>query len=236
MTAASHRPGQPVPQQPTADVLGELTTMLATLVGVQARAVDAGQTFPLLGLDSLRSMEFLDTLNARYGTAVPPGALYTFPTPRDLAAHVAVQIGATGPGEDGGAGTGGVVERLREQLARILGCAPDALDTGSDFPVLGVDSLLAAQFVADVNRAWELGETPAVLYRHPTLASLAAHIAAQTDAAGTPPPAPPQAVPAARPPHDADTAAIDLESLLDAVRDDLLSVDEAAALLGAGPV
>ncbi|MFJ3213247.1 phosphopantetheine-binding protein [Streptomyces flaveolus] len=235
MTAAAHLPGQPVPQQPTADVLGELTTMLATLVGVQAGAVDAGQTFPLLGLDSLRSMEFLDTLNARYGTAVPPGALYTFPTPRDLAAHVAAQIGAAGPDGGDGAGTG-VVERLREQLARILGCAPDALDTDSDFTVLGVDSLLAAQFVADVNRAWELGETPAVLYRHPTLASLAAHIATQADAAGTPPPAPPHTAPAARPPHDADAAAIDLESLLDAVRDDLLSVDEAAALLGAGPV
>jgi acyl carrier protein len=232
MTAASPLPGQPVPQQPTADVLGELTTMLAGLVGVQARAVDAGQTFPLLGLDSLRSMEFLDTLNARYGTAVPPGALYTFPTPRDLAAHVAVQIGAAGPG----AGAGGVVERLREQLARILGCAPDALDAGSDFTVLGVDSLLAAQFVADVNRAWELGETPAVLYRHPTLASLAAHIAAQAGAAGTAPPAPAQsAAPTARLPRDADAAALDLESLLDAVRDDLLSVDEAAALLGAGP-
>ncbi|MEU9594963.1 phosphopantetheine-binding protein [Streptomyces sp. NPDC048193] len=233
MTAAAHLPGRPVPPQPTADVLGELTTMLATLVGVRAGAVDAGQTFPLLGLDSLRSMEFLDTLNARYGTAVPPGALYTFPTPRDLAAHVAAQIGAAGPGEGDDAG---VVGRLREQLARILGCAPDALDTGSDFTVLGVDSLLAAQFVADVNRAWELAETPAVLYRHPTLASLAKHIGAQTGAAGAAAPAPPRTGPAARPPRDTDTGAIDLESLLDAVRDDLLSVDEAAALLGAGPV
>ncbi|MFD8203501.1 phosphopantetheine-binding protein [Streptomyces sp. NPDC003470] len=232
MTAAAPLPGQPAPQQPAADVLGELTTTLADLVGAQARAVDTGQTFWLLGLDSLRSVEFLDTLNARYGTAVPPGALYTFPTPRELAAHLAAQTGAPAPPQ--GTGNGGAVERLREQLALVLGCAPAALDTGSDFTVLGVDSLLAAQFVADVNRAWELTETPDVLYRHPTLASLAAHIATRTGTAGTAPQAP--AAPIARPSRDADAAPVDLEALLDAVRDDLLSIDEAAELLGAGPV
>ena len=123
------------------------------------------------------------------------------------------------------------------------------------FALLGLDSILSAQFVEGVNRIWGLREPTALLYDHPDLASVAAYVAANSRASGGGS-APGAAVPtgASKPTvsptvavsaasgasgasgaEDAAGAQVDLEALLDAVRDDLLSVDEAAALLGTRP-
>ncbi|WP_206310796.1 phosphopantetheine-binding protein [Streptomyces sp. A1547] len=149
-----------------------------------------------------------------------------------------------------------IAEVLREQLAGILCCDPWDIDTTAAFNVLGVDSIVGAEFIAVVNRAFGLQERSVLLYEHPNLAAMAAYIAARTGAAaqdfapapaapGSPgPQAPEQAFrPAAGPLSAAPaptTAAApaarplpggDLDVLLDAIRDDRLTVDEALVLL-----
>ncbi|MFE0510659.1 phosphopantetheine-binding protein [Streptomyces sp. NPDC058964] len=252
MTAASPPPGHPAAQMPAADVLAELTALLAGFVAVEAQTVDADESFAVLGLDSLLSIEFMGVLNARFGTAVPPDALYECPTPKAMAERVAAELGgaasvpAAPVSEPGPAGDhdGDVLERLRGLLARLLGCAPDDIEADAPFVLLGLDSILSAQFVEGVNRIWGLREPTAMLYDHPDLAAVAAYVAANSraGAAGSPDPAAsvasvasPAPVVAAAPALASGGAAVDLEALLDAVRDDLLSVDEAAALLGTRP-
>ncbi|MFJ3203715.1 phosphopantetheine-binding protein [Streptomyces sp. NPDC086989] len=155
----------------------------------------------------------------------------------------------------------GIAEVLREQLAGILCCDPWDINTTAAFNVLGVDSMVGAEFIAVVNRTFGLQERSVLLYEHPNLAAMAAYIATRTGAAAqavqaaraaqtghsvpeigaaprTPEPAfRPVAVavaPAVAPAPRAvrPLPAGDLDVLLDAIRDDRLTVDEALVLLG----
>ncbi|WP_331742329.1 phosphopantetheine-binding protein (plasmid) [Streptomyces sp. NBC_00876] len=237
MTAAPHLLRH-LPQTPVADVLAELTAILAGFVHVEAHSVDAGQTFTALGMDSLLNAQFLAMVNARYATSVPADALYRYPTPQALAAHVAGRLGADAapapapapvpaaqPVRTGAPG-GDVPRTLREQLAGILGCAPGDINATAPFTVLGLDSILAAQFVEGINRTWGLGERSALFYEHPDLASVTAYVGERVAPGGSgPSPA------EAGTPLTAPQSAAELEALLDAVRDDLIGIDQAARLL-----
>ncbi|MGW1764808.1 acyl carrier protein [Streptomyces sp. NPDC002073] len=156
-----------------------------------------------------------------------------------------------------------IAEVLREQLAGILSCDPWDINTTAAFNVLGVDSIVGAEFIAVVNRAFGLQERSVLLYEHPNLAAMAAYIATRTGgsaqdfaparaAAASPAPhtqapalrpvdGPAPAAPAVTPAPAVTTAAAepavrplpggDLDVLLDAIRDDRLTVDEALLLL-----
>ncbi|MFJ5779682.1 phosphopantetheine-binding protein [Streptomyces sp. NPDC093094] len=259
---------------PPGDLLTELVAMLAAILRLKPEKIDPDHTFRSLGLDSLLTVEFVATVNARYGTAVKADALFDQPTPLAFARHVARERGVPGaapaetpvrPGPaaasasavfvpraetpvqvapavsaapaapvaqpapavrmpqpqagSAAAGGGAVLDVLREELARILCCDPWDIDTRAAFNLLGVDSILGAEFVATINRIYGLHERAVTLYDHPSLAAMAAHIAAVAPA----PPPPAAAVSA--------SGGMDLDALLDAVRDGQLSVDDAVALL-----
>lgn len=244
MTAAPSLPVH-LPQTPVADVLAELTAILAGFAHVEADTVDAGQTFAALGMDSLLNAQFLAMVNARYAISVPADALYRYPTPKDLAAHVAERLGAAPelhapepaaraaarPVPHAAPGAG-VPETLRGQLARTLGCAPGDIDATAPFTVLGLDSILAAQFVEGINRTWGLAEQSALFYGYPDLASVTAYVQRRVATGGGEPALPEPALPAEAPaPFAAPRTTAEIEALLDAVRDDLIGVDQAAGLL-----
>ncbi|MEU1534429.1 phosphopantetheine-binding protein [Streptomyces fagopyri] len=294
MTSAPH-PHRASPT-PAADVLAELTAVLAGMMRVEPQTLGTQDSFRLLGLDSMLSAEFVAALNARYGTRIAATALYEHPTPAALARHVAAELAAPGPlprpvpaprhgdgqptpvsapaptsapvvrgaGPWPVAGPDTVTGTLRAQLAGILHCGVQDIDVSAPFAALGLDSILAAEFLAGINRTYGLSEQTDLLYDHPDLAAMAAHVTAQvTDAfrttgpapasAADPAPAPASAsasapvvaaesVPAAaggradvasRPAHPPRSVEIDLNALLDTVRDEVLSIDEAAALLAA---
>ncbi|MET9697388.1 acyl carrier protein [Streptomyces sp. NPDC006529] len=236
------------PHTPAADVLAELTAVLAGMTGAEVHAVDAERPFGFLGVDSLLGTQFLGALGARYGIRLAAEALYEHRTPAALARHIAGLLHAPAAPAPAAPMTAWAPLRpvrrpaavavtadpaaltgvLRDQLARILRCAPEDIDPGTPFTMLGLDSILAAEFVAGINRTWDLTEQTALLYEHPDLAAMAAYVTSRVS--GTPAPAP---APAAPVPPAAQGPGLDLEALLDAVRDDVLSIDEAAALLAA---
>ncbi|MFF4402815.1 acyl carrier protein [Streptomyces sp. NPDC001480] len=223
MTSEPHTPADPVPQAP-ADVLAEVTAVVVGMLRLESGTVDTEQTFQALGIDSLLTVEFISSVNQRFGTRITAGALYDHPTPTALARHVAAELGMPGLESEAEPATGGasVVDVLRERLAGLLCCGPWDIDADVPFRLMGIDSILGAEFVSEVNRAYGLREKAGVLHDHPTLADLAAHVASRAVLAAT-------AAPAVRVPRDTT----DLDALLDAVRDDRISIDEAAALLAA---
>ncbi|MGW1171022.1 phosphopantetheine-binding protein [Streptomyces sp. NPDC001153] len=225
------------------DILVELTAVLAGVVHVDPDRVDPEQPFPVLGLDSLLTVEFVTAVNRHFGVRIAAAALYEHPTPALLARHVAAVRGGADESpavQDPGA-SAAVLQVLREQLARILHCAPWEIDGGAAFAELGIDSVLAADFVAGVNRAYGLTERPVTVHEHPSLAAMASYVASRTrgtvtpaaPGAGSAAPAGPEPVrapvttAAQRPPRSQD----EVVALLDAVRGDRIGVDEAARLL-----
>ncbi|MET7685483.1 acyl carrier protein [Streptomyces sp. NPDC005423] len=234
---------QTAPAGDGGELLAELTAVLAGVLQVDPARIDPRQPFQILGLDSLLIIEFVSAVNARFATRIAAAALYDHATPAALARHVAAERAARPAGSQGQAGPGpeageaAVLKVVRTHLARILHCDPWEIDPGADFARLGIDSILAAEFVAGVNHAYGLDERPVTLYDHPDLASMAAHVAAHTTLAphpGTAPAAPPFAA-GPLPQAAAGTAlsAGELDALLDAVRDNRVSIDQAVALLAA---
>ncbi|GHE14108.1 acyl carrier protein [Streptomyces alanosinicus] len=227
------------------DILAELTAVLAGVVHADPDRVDPEQPFPVLGLDSLLTVEFVAAVAQRFGVRITGAALYEYSTPALLAEHVAaVRRGADeAPAAADPGASAEVLQVLREQLARILHCDHWEIDGGAAFAELGIDSILAADFVAGVNRAYGLSERPVTVHEHPSLAAMAAYVASRTrgtvtstalDAEIRPASAPagtgqepPAAAAAQRPPLSQE----EVVALLDAVRGDLIGVDEAAALL-----
>ncbi|MCC5480881.1 phosphopantetheine-binding protein [Streptomyces barringtoniae] len=226
------------------DILAELTAVLAGVVDVDPDRIDPEQPFPVLGLDSLLTVEFVAAVARSFGVRITGAALYEHPTPALLARHLtALRRGAgDAPAVQGSGASAEVLQVLRQQLARILHCDPWEIDGGAAFAELGIDSILAADFVAGVNRAYGLNERPVTVHEHPSLAAMAAYVASRTGGTVTPAapdagsgaPAgagarqePPATAPAKRPPLSQE----ELVALLDAVRGDRIGVGEAAALL-----
>ncbi|MEU0631027.1 phosphopantetheine-binding protein [Streptomyces sp. NPDC005989] len=244
-----------------ADVLTDLIGVLGDVLRVKPEKIDPGQTFPSLGLDSLLIVEFVAVINGRYGLQVRATDLYDYPTPASFAQEVrraraaassgaapARSVGPAGPaipvdavapaasaGSTGSAAPEGatrIAEVLREQLAAILCCDAWEINTTAAFNVLGMDSIVAAEFIAAVNRTFGLRERSVLLYEHPNLAAVAAYIATRTG--GFAPDAEPARTPApVSAPASAARPALrgDVDVLLDAIRDDRLTVDEAVVLL-----
>lgn len=243
-----------------ADVLTDLIGVLGDVLRVKPEKIDPDQTFPSLGLDSLLVVEFVAVVNGRYGLQVRATDLYDYPTPASFAQEVRRMKGGAVPVPAAPAVLAGppaaafaadvtpaapaapvapvasaapeaatrIAEVLREQLAAILCCDAWDINTTAAFNVLGMDSIVAAEFIASVNRTFGLRERSVLLYEHPNLAAVAAYIATRTgaltqDAEPVRAPAP---VPAVRPPFRGD-----VDVLLDAIRDDRLTVDEAVVLL-----
>ncbi|MFE7111937.1 phosphopantetheine-binding protein [Streptomyces sp. NPDC057575] len=233
-----------------ADVLTDLIGVLGDVLRVKPEKIDPDQTFPSLGLDSLLIVEFVAVVNGRYGLQVRATDLYDYPTPASFAQEVmraraaasasaapagpAVPGDAVAPAASAGSaapeGATRIAEVLREQLAAILCCDAWEINTTAAFNVLGMDSIVAAEFIAAVNRTFGLRERSVLLYEHPNLAAVAAYIATRTG--GFAPDAEPVRTPA---PVSASAARPalrgDVDVLLDAIRDDRLTVDEAVVLL-----
>ncbi|MFC4330726.1 phosphopantetheine-binding protein [Streptomyces andamanensis] len=236
MTSEPRTPPQPVPAAAGTDVLAGLTDVLAELLEIEPDRIDPRQPFHVLGFDSILTAEFVAAVNARFGIRLAAAVLYDHPTPAALADRI--EADATGPGaradtgEQDGPAAAAVLAELRAHLARILHCDPHEIDAREAFPLLGLDSILGAQFVAAVNSAYGLRERPVTLYDHPDLTAMAEHIAVVRA------PAPGAAARAATAPPGPRAALTpdEVNALLDAVRDDMLSVDEAVTLLSSRPV
>ncbi|MFF9512301.1 phosphopantetheine-binding protein [Streptomyces sp. NPDC014724] len=260
-----------------------LVAVLAGVLRLKPEKIDPEQTSRSLGIDSLLTVEFVATVNARYGTAVKAAALLDHPTPLTFARHVARELGlrrstaADGPPLSGpeirvtapvvgavspmpmsapapaltsapasapeplpggpvpataplGFGAREILDLLREELARTLCCDPWDIDSTAAFNLLGVGSIIGAQVVAVINRTFGMSERAATLHSHPDLAAVASHIALVTKAPTAPAAvqAPVTAVPATA---TAEPEPPGVQALLDPVRDDRLSIDEALTLL-----
>ncbi|MFI0241468.1 phosphopantetheine-binding protein [Streptomyces sp. NPDC016845] len=198
------------------EALAACTTVLAEMLELAPEAVDPERPFRALGIDSMLNVAFTSALNQRYGTRIGPADLLEHTTLRALARYVAGEGHAAAPAASRSGSAVGrtlVLGELRRQLAGLLHHKPEEIDTERAFAELGLDSVLATEFIAGLNHTYGLAEPASVLHDHRSLAALAAHLATLVPVSPRTPG--------------------DLETLLDAVRDDVLSVEEAVALLGA---
>ncbi|GAA3287276.1 hypothetical protein GCM10020218_050560 [Dactylosporangium vinaceum] len=110
------------PADQEALLLGVVREQAAAVLGhAEAGTVGADRAFRDLGFDSLTAVEFRNGLAARTGLAVPATAVFDYPTPADLAAHL---LEAVGGGVRADAGVP-VLAELDKLEAAISGISPE---------------------------------------------------------------------------------------------------------------
>nr|WP_261378362.1 acyl carrier protein [Paenibacillus agilis] len=70
----------------------ELTSSLAEALYLSAADIDPDKPFIEMGLDSIIGVEWMRTINRRYGTTVPATKVYDYPNVRALAFYLANQL------------------------------------------------------------------------------------------------------------------------------------------------
>jgi acyl transferase domain-containing protein/enoyl-CoA hydratase/carnithine racemase/acyl carrier protein/cyclopropane fatty-acyl-phospholipid synthase-like methyltransferase len=70
----------------------ELRASLAGVLHMKASAIDVDQPFNELGLDSFLGVEWINTINARYGTVLPNILVYDYPSIRALASFLGGEL------------------------------------------------------------------------------------------------------------------------------------------------
>ncbi len=157
---------------------------------------DAG--FLDLGLDSILAVTWIRKLNALFGIELSATAVYAHPTVGGLADHVArlVPSSAIPPPEravsepaapvaeaaapvasGAGAHHAEIRERLVASLAEDLMIEASEIRDDAGFLELGLDSILAVTWIRKLNALFGIDLPATVVYAHPTVGALAAHVA-----------------------------------------------------------
>ncbi|MBW8848038.1 MAG: polyketide synthase dehydratase domain-containing protein, partial [Burkholderiales bacterium] len=169
-----------------------------------------------LGLDSITGVTWTRKLNTHFKLSLSVAKVYSHPTLRALAAHIAVSTAklipgvagqepngkapvhagkaeaapAPAPAQPGDAVPGDAVAPVAAVLRRLLAQELDADERGIDdampFLELGLDSITGVTWMRKINTRFGLALSVAKVYSHSTIAGLAAFIVQQGVSAGPP--------------------------------------------------
>jgi amino acid adenylation domain-containing protein len=183
-------------------VLAQLRRELAEVLYSQEAALDPRRPFVDQGVDSILAIEFVRKVSASLGRTVRASDLYDHPNLEALAAHLAPSDSSAtpsvsphlsnplAPASTPQAIPGNAAIRIRATLARVLYCDPSGISSIKPFSELGLDSILAVEFVRELSREFGVGLSAATLYDHSTLDALTAHLSGARQAAPAAAPAP----------------------------------------------
>ncbi|MER6205673.1 type I polyketide synthase [Streptomyces sp. NPDC001642] len=137
-------------------VLGLVRDVVAAALGhASAEALDVGQTFKTLGLDSMTAVEVRNRLTAATGLTLPTTVVFDHPTPRDLARYVRDRL----VGEASDAAPAAAVRPAADEPVAIIGMAcryPGGTTAPEDlWRLVAEERDAVSDFPED--RGWDLG-------------------------------------------------------------------------------
>ena len=182
------QPASPAPA-PAADP-GELARTIAALAA-EVLYLDPGKVTPetdlvAAGLDSVLAVEFTQLVQAKTGLEVRIEQIYATGTSRALAAELSPEPGAATPsteprpvpdGATSHPGADRLIQRLRKLAGECLYLPEDQVDTSAELTAIGLDSVLAVEFLAKLNSECGTSLALSEMYEGQTLSGLATALA-----------------------------------------------------------
>lgn len=166
------------------DALHTVVGNAAKVLFVAPEEVDPDVPLVDQGLDSILTVELLDSLNGVFDRQVRAAELNEHPTPRRLAAHYVQLTGDADATEQ----VSPFLAVVRECLAEVLMAEVEPAMDDATFADLGMDSILKVELIAELNSRLDRSDDEALLREYPTPALFAAYLASQADGeAGQPP-------------------------------------------------
>ncbi|MFD9789950.1 SDR family NAD(P)-dependent oxidoreductase [Streptomyces sp. NPDC059070] len=192
------------PRSSAAQVASYLRRSLADELELAEPDIDDDAPFAELGLDSITGVTWTRKLNTHFQLSLSATQVYSHPSITELAAHLAERLAGTdaperaeepapasavesGAAHDGGTGTGteeraALASWLRASLAKELELDEAELDDDTPFVELGLDSITGVTWTRSINTRLQLSLSATTVYGHPTVAALAAYLAAEQSA------------------------------------------------------
>ncbi|MEJ2693371.1 MAG: beta-ketoacyl synthase N-terminal-like domain-containing protein, partial [Candidatus Thiodiazotropha sp.] len=203
--ADSAKPRQRVPELVGAELRSKLAAAVARVLHLPASELKGDVSFRDLGVDSITGVEIVRELNDAFRLNLDAVAIYNYPTPTILAAHIADEQvkRETGSRSDHDAGTlsraplsraeadplcppdsAMVAEAaVRAAIARVVGqvlhLPEEELSGEVSFRDLGVDSITGVEIVRELNAEFRLNLDAVAIYNYPTPERLAGQLCAE---------------------------------------------------------
>ncbi|WP_078843785.1 beta-ketoacyl synthase N-terminal-like domain-containing protein [Streptomyces albus] len=199
-TASPVSPGHPAqraPQEADRALLERrLASSLAEVLYLEPHEVSIDGKFIDIGLDSIVAVEWIRVVNTCFGASLETADVYEFPTIRELAAELARATRPAAPA--GGAATAtepgaarvtediprsvsvdpsSLVGELIQTLAEVLYVPTEELGAEDKFIDVGLDSIIAVEWMGVVNARYGTDLPVADIYEYPTLREFAVHLA-----------------------------------------------------------
>ncbi|MDJ1183278.1 beta-ketoacyl synthase N-terminal-like domain-containing protein [Roseofilum casamattae] len=211
VVAAPNPPVSLPANQPSVNMTELITTLkqqLAEALYLDLSEIEEDQTFIDLGLDSIVGVEWIATINQTYGLNIKATKLYDYPTLREFANHISGELSTNGNGASVSAppvqaavvtsvatsipapvtavtvDVSGIVQTLKEQLAEALYLEIDEVGEDEQFVDLGLDSIVGVEWIATINKTYNLDVKATKLYDYPTLSDFSNYIAGEVAASG----------------------------------------------------
>ncbi|OCQ18832.1 hypothetical protein A7985_22720 [Pseudoalteromonas luteoviolacea] len=185
---------------------GDITTMIQYLTASLAEAlyldeaqIDSDTQFTELGVDSIIAVEWVTAVNRHFNTEVLVTTFYQYPTISKLADYIASQMPSTTAQTSAATPVAQtsqpittpaatlvhddkatMMQYLTASLADALYLDEAQIDPDTQFTELGVDSIIAVEWVAAVNRQYGTDILVTTFYQYPTIAQLATYLATRT--------------------------------------------------------
>ena len=175
-----------------APMIASVRDCVAAVLHIDADAVPEEYSFAEMGVDSISGLEIVRDLNLRHGLNLDSTVLYDHPHVASLASHLAEQSGAQlppasrpatppAPADTPVAATDvRTTVSVRPQVAQLVGevlhLDTSGLEPNLTFQEMGFDSISGLELIRDCNTRFGLNLDSVVIYDHPDIDQLSAHI------------------------------------------------------------
>lgn len=178
----------PAPATDAAVLEQLISAAVAEVLYLEPGTITPEQDFVAAGLDSVLAVEFVQLLRSRSGLDLTVAQIYATPTIRTLARNLAGgRVSDPSPAtaseraaEPPRSAPGDLAQRLRELASECLYLPPENVDPDAELTGIGLDSVIAMEFVAKLNSSCGTDLTLSAFYQQTTLNELAAALAEST--------------------------------------------------------
>ena len=188
-----------------ASLVPQLKSLLAHELRMEESEIGEDEQFVDLGLDSITGVTWIRRINETWGTDIEAIRVYSYPTLRLLAAHVAeeaTKAGGLSPAAQPSQAViapvadpapvvatvassiasvsvdaNALVPQLKALLAHELRMEESEIGEDEQFVDLGLDSITGVTWIRRINETWGIDIEAIRVYSYPTLRLLAAHVA-----------------------------------------------------------
>ncbi|MBP2000176.1 polyketide synthase PksN [Paenibacillus shirakamiensis] len=181
------------------NLISELIQSLSEALYLSEKEVDVDEKFINLGLDSIIGVEWIRTLNARYGTHIPATKVYDYPTLRQFSTYLEQEMNGFKSGNGRAelpilpvfvpdkyeiqeiapsnvVSTEVILEYLTNSLADALYLSVPDINPHLKFIDMGLDSILGVEWIQAINRKFSLSLPATQIYAYPTLQDFTGYI------------------------------------------------------------